>query len=114
MRRIASMLSVLMLSAMWATAASPESTLAGRVLDKDGQPLPGATLALANDALAFAERVMVSGPDGIYRFAQLPPGAGYRLTVSMPGYATLVFSDIDLASGRTVEQSVVLHPSTQL
>ena len=108
------LLLALTLSALPAAAASQEATLTGRVSDRNGQPLPGATLALANDTLAFQERVMLSGPDGTYRFAHLPPGTGYRLTVSMPGFATLIFSDIDLDPGRIHEQNIQLPPSSQL
>src|SRR5262245_23048938 len=92
------------LSAHLATAASSEATLVGKVTDKSGQPLPGATLVLKNDSLAFQERGTLSDTNGEYRFAHLPPGGGYQLTVSLSTYATVVFSDVSLAAGRTQGQ----------
>jgi len=102
------------LSAELATAASTEANLTGKVTDKSGQPLPGATLVLKNDSLAFQEQGTLSDGKGEYRFSHVPPGEGYRLTVSLTGYSTVIFSDIRLDSGRTQEQSVVLHPSGEL
>jgi outer membrane receptor protein involved in Fe transport len=103
-----------LLGAELATAASTEANLAGKVTDKSGQPLPGVTLVLKNDALAFKERGTLSDSQGEYRFSHVPPGEGYRLTVSLTGYSTLIFSDIRLDSGRTQQQSVVLHSSGDL
>ena len=99
---------ILLLSARMA-AASSDATLRGKLTDKNGQPLPGATLVLKNNTLALQERGTLSDAQGEYRFAHLPPGGGYELTVSFSGYSTLVFSDLVLASGRTQEQNIVLH-----
>ncbi|MCI0658146.1 MAG: carboxypeptidase-like regulatory domain-containing protein, partial [Acidobacteria bacterium] len=102
------------LSAHTARAASSEATLVGKVADKSGQPLPGATLVLKNNSLAFQERGTLSDTRGEYRFAHLPPGGGYELTVSLSTYATVIFSDLSLGSGRTQEQGVVLHSAGDL
>ncbi|MCI0567396.1 MAG: carboxypeptidase-like regulatory domain-containing protein, partial [Acidobacteria bacterium] len=91
------------------TAASSEATLVGKVTDMSGQPLPGATLVLKNNSLAFQERGTLSNAGGEYRFAYLPPGGGYELTVSLSGYSTVIFSDLFMGPGRTQEQSIVLH-----
>jgi outer membrane receptor protein involved in Fe transport len=102
------------LSLSEARAASSEATLVGKIADKNGQPLPGATLVLNNKSLAFQERGTLSDAKGEYRFAQVPPGGGYELTVSLPTYATVVFSDLLLGSGRTHEQSVVLQSASDV
>src|SRR4029453_9083968 len=94
--------------------AVSESSLEGTVADQDNHPFPGVTVVLRNDTLAFQERGTLSDAQGKYRFAHLPPGAGYRLTVSMPGYATLVFTDIRLDSGATAIQNAALRPGNEL
>src|SRR5215471_5566182 len=96
------------LSAQWASAASLEATLVGKVSDREGQPLPGATVVLSNDTLAFTQAGTLTDARGDFRFPNLPAGSGYRLTVSLPGYSTLIFSDLALSPGRTAEQLVVL------
>jgi len=112
--RLHGLLLAALLSAVGATAASSDATLVGKVTDKNGQPLPGVTLVLKNNSLAFQEQGTLSDAKGEYRFAHLPPGGGYQLTVSLSGYSTLIFSDLTLDSGRSLEQSVVLHPSGEL
>ena len=112
--RALGLLVALFLTAGASFAASSEATLAGKVIDGSGQPLPGATLTLRNDTLAFQERGTVTDAAGEYRFPHLPPGGGYQLTVSLPTYATLVFSDLTLDSGRTVTQDVLLRAGTEM
>src|SRR5262245_41181280 len=77
-------------------AGSSQATLRGKVFDRNGQPLPGVTVVLHNETLALPEQGTLTDSKGSYRFADIPPGEGYRLTVSLPGYATLVVSDIVL------------------
>src|SRR5262245_63645841 len=95
---------VVLLSAKLASAASSEATLTGKVTDKSGQPLPGATLVLKNDSLAFQERGTLSDAKGEYRFAHLPPGGGYELTVSLTSYSAVIFSAHTLDTGRSLDQ----------
>ena len=108
------LLVAVILSARLAIAASTDATLVGKVTDKNGQPLPGVTLVLKNNSLAFQELGTLSDSQGEYRFAHLPPGGGYQLTVSLSDYSTLIFSDLVLGPGRTQEQGVVLHPKGDL
>jgi len=108
------LLVAVILSAHMATAASSDATLVGKVTDKNGQPLPGVTLVLKNNSLAFQEQGTLSDTKGEYRFAHLPPGGGYQLTISLTGYSTVIFSDLFLGLGRTQEQGVVLHSTGDL
>src|SRR5262245_9721996 len=94
--------------------AGPDAGLAGQVVGGKGQPLPGVTVVLRNDALAFPERGVLTDPEGQYRFINLPPGAGYQMTLSLPGHATVVISDLFLSTGNTLTQNVTLRPSTEL
>jgi hypothetical protein len=55
---------------------SPAAVIRGRVLDKDGRPMPGATVKaeFANPMQQSANSVM-SGPDGRFEIIAVPPGA---------------------------------------
>jgi len=55
---------------------SPAAVIRGRVLDKDGRPMPGATVKaeFANPLHQSANSVM-SGPDGRFEIIAVPPGA---------------------------------------
>ncbi|PYQ10405.1 MAG: hypothetical protein DMH00_11340, partial [Acidobacteria bacterium] len=94
--------------------AASEAILEGQVSDRNGQPLPAVTVVLRNDRLAFQEKGTLTDPQGRYRFAHLPPGPGYQLTVSLPSYATLVFTDLLLESGKTLTQDVTLRPGSEM
>ena len=95
-------------------AASTRAALTGKVTDRNGQPLPGATVVLRNATLDFPEQGTLTNSKGEYRFADLPPGEGYRLTVSLSGHSTLVLSDIVLEPGRSEEQNLVLRPESEM
>src|SRR5215471_18203390 len=95
-------------------AASTQATLTGKVIDRNGQPLPGATVVVRNETLDFHEQGSLTDARGLYRFADLPPGKSYQLTISLPGYATLVLTDIVLEPGRAEEQDIVLRPASEL
>ncbi len=94
--------------------ASTDATLAGTVLDLNGKPLPGVTVILRNRDLAFHEQGTVTNAQGEFRFSLLPPGSRYELTVSLPSFATIVFSELSLDSGRTFIQNAVLRPAADL
>ena len=95
-------------------AASTQATLTGKVIDRNGQPLPGATVVVRNETLDFHEQGSLTDARGLYRFADLPPGKSYQLTISLPGYATLVLTDIVLEPGHAEEQDIVLRPASEL
>ncbi|HEU5180557.1 MAG TPA: carboxypeptidase-like regulatory domain-containing protein, partial [Candidatus Polarisedimenticolia bacterium] len=91
--------------------AAGDAMLQGTVLDSGGKPLPGATVVLRNQDLAFHEQGAITDAAGKFRFPALPAGSRYELTVSLPGFTTIVFSDLSLGPGRTLEQNVVLRPA---
>src|SRR5262245_59727161 len=97
-----------------AALAGTDATLVGTVLDSGGKPLPGATAVLRNRDLAFHAQGAVTSAHGEFRFSLLPPGPRYELTISLPGFASIVFSDLSLESGRTFVQNVVLRPAADL
>src|SRR5262245_17285317 len=71
----------------------------GTVIDRDGTPIPGATVRIANPAIGL-DQGAVSDAKGEFRVVPLSPGRGYSLSVSFPGMATVVLPDVDLPPSR--------------
>ena len=92
----------------------PPPILRGRVVDRTGQPLAGATVVVRNDALAVGETGIVTDAQGNFRIFRLPPGRGYRVRVSLPTYAPVEFSDIELTTDQAYVLDVVLRSATEL
>ncbi|MBI1950303.1 MAG: carboxypeptidase regulatory-like domain-containing protein, partial [Acidobacteria bacterium] len=83
------------------------------MLDRDGAPLPGAIIGVANPALGL-EQGAVTDARGEFRIVPLPPGRGYRLRVSFPGMATVTLPDVDLPPSRISAVQITLFPESQL
>jgi len=89
-RRAALALGVLCLTATFtiatpaALAQSAMRTVQGRILDKDGAALKGATVFL-KDGHTLAVRSYIAGNDGEYRFGQLSQNADYQLWAESDG-----------------------------
>jgi hypothetical protein len=77
----------------------------GTVTDATGAVLPGASVEARNLGTNLT-RTATTDADGRYIFLQLQPGT-YRVTFTMPGFATLVHENIQL----TVGQSLTLPAS---
>ncbi len=78
-----------------AAAQSGSGTLAGTVVDDQGATLPGATV-VATEVATGATRTSVTGVDGAFSFASLPPGR-YRFQITLSGFSPLNLTDVNLA-----------------
>ncbi len=94
--------------------AGTSSDLKGRVTDRSGNPLPGATVTVRNDLLAVGERGAVTDARGSYLFRGLLPGPGYRVRASLPTFAPIEFSDVALEAGGTATLDIVLRPASEV
>ena len=56
----------------------------GTVYDAKGQPMPGITVLLENNATGFT-RIAITGADGSYTIPEVPPADGYIVTASRDG-----------------------------
>jgi hypothetical protein len=93
--------------------ASTPVGVRGTVIDRDGTPIPGATVRVANPALGL-DQGAVSDAKGEFRVVPLSPGRGYSLSVSFPGMATVVMQDVDLPPSRISALQITLFPESQL
>jgi hypothetical protein len=99
------------------------STISGIVLDASGGRISGASLTLTSTGDA-EKRVLVSDGTGGFSFGGLPAGT-FKLTITSPGMAPLVFPDMVLdreercelpqismaIAGATTEVNVVVTPA---
>jgi hypothetical protein len=107
---VAALLATLVPAGLWAQAQT-SGRINGRVLDQDGNPLPGAQVS-ANAPALNLERETVSGANGEFLFALLPIG-GYTVTVSLEGFQPEVLS-LQLGLGQIVPLEVTLRPGDTL
>lgn len=81
----------------------------GSVADATGAILPGATVEARHIDTNLA-RTTVSDSEGRFIFLQLPPGM-YKLTFTLPGFATLVQENVDLTVGQAITLPAVMKVS---
>jgi outer membrane receptor protein involved in Fe transport len=99
---------LLLLSLSIAYAQTSPGTIKGVVVDKDGSPLPGATVTLENRAIGVVGLGGVTNAQGEFRIMPVPAGKAYALRVSLPGYQKIEFT-IEVYAGKTVVQNVTLR-----
>ena len=80
------------------------------VMDKDKNPLPGATVTISGAAV-MGTRAYVTSETGVFRFAALLPGE-YDVRTEMPGFKTQVRKGILVSVGQTAEVDVQLDQTT--
>ena len=73
-------------------------SLAGTVRDTSGAVLPGVTIEASSPALITKVRTGVTDDTGQYRIPDLPPGT-YKVTFTLPGFATVVREGVELSGG---------------
>jgi hypothetical protein len=82
-------------------------TIRGIVTDEASLPLPGVTVELSSPVLLGGIHSQVTGENGIYRFANLPPGS-YRLVFSLEGFQRIERQGIAIVVKGTVTEDIIL------
>ena len=86
------------------------SAMNGKITDKEGAPLPGATI-LAIHTPTGSEFGNVSDADGFYRIANMNVGGPYTITVTFIGFDPVVNENVFLDLGQTFKYSISLGES---
>lgn len=89
-----------------ANAQATDGNIVGVVYDASGAILPGASVELLNTATSVRSNTS-TGPQGIYRFGNLPVGT-YNITVTAPGFATTLLKDVAVELNRTTTVNITL------
>src|SRR5262245_8615396 len=89
--------------------AQTAAAIAGRVVDRNGQGLSGATVSARPIGTGPLVRA-VSGEDGSYRLERLAAGA-YRVTVSLEGWDAARYNHVLVGAGATATLNATLDIS---
>jgi hypothetical protein len=88
------------------------ATLRGTVFDKTQRVISGAEVRLVNNDTGLSRRTS-SNAEGVFVFNIVPP-SHYRVRISVRGFSTVAFDDIELTVGRTTTIDAVLVPSSRV
>ena len=104
------MLSAAVGSARVASAQTGTGEIFGKVTDRTGAVLPGATVTVSGDALILPQSTGVSS-GGSYRFPNLPIGV-YSVTFELTGFKRVILADVRVQAGFNAEVNGRLELST--
>ncbi len=89
-------------------ANAQDSGVTGVVTDATGAVIPRVKVTLTHSGTGAAYETTTNDV-GVYLFAKVPPGSGYKLTFVKEGFATLTISDATLGVNRTETFNVQLE-----
>jgi hypothetical protein len=111
MKRKAIWLAAVLVCAISTSAwAQQTGEIFGRVVDKSGAVLPGATVTVSGPAL-IQPRVVTTSETGSYRVPELPIGL-YSVSFELTGFRTTVYQDIRVNIGFNAQVNGELELST--
>ncbi len=91
---------------------STTCSVSGVVIDSDNNPLPRVTVILEGHPM-LGLVICITGEDGKFHIANLPPGEGYSLHIEKPDYQTKEYTGINIALNDDIYFPVVLKRDTQ-
>ena len=109
-RRIPVFVLAFLLFSITAFAQTQAGEIFGRVTDRTGAVLPGATVTISGDALIQPQTTGVSS-SGSYRFPNLPIGL-YSVAFELGGFKRMVRADVRIQAGFNAEVNGRLELST--
>jgi hypothetical protein len=104
-------LALVFLSSMSYSQSRETGALEGKVIDSEGNPLPGAEVKISSPNMIGGARSRVTEADGKYRFVGLQPGT-YTIEASIAGFASERKEGIRVFVAMTVTVDFVLKIKT--
>ena len=98
---------LLFLSGLALAQSGSTGAIEGKVLDEEGNPLPGAEVKLSSPDMIGGTKVWTTQADGKFRFVALLRGT-YALEASLSGFATVKREDIRVYVGQTITVDLAL------
>ncbi|MGB8489726.1 MAG: carboxypeptidase regulatory-like domain-containing protein [Bacteroidales bacterium] len=111
LKRILAFLTILIMPMITYGQGATTSTLAGHVTDKNGDPLPGATI-VATHTPSGTRYATIADNAGNYGIQNMRVGGPYKVDVSFIGYSASSYTEITLRLGETYAQDCQLSEST--
>ena len=100
---------VLLLAGVLSAQAPTAGRIIGTVLDDQGAPLPGVSVAAKSPRLV-GTAATVTDANGVYRLLALPPGT-YTVTYALPGFQEVVREGIALSVEQALTVDLQMKPS---
>ncbi|MHB8056054.1 MAG: carboxypeptidase-like regulatory domain-containing protein, partial [Candidatus Aminicenantales bacterium] len=88
-------------------SAQQFGTLLGKVVDKDGNALPGVSVTLTGNKTA--PRVYVTSAEGNYRFLNLPVAGDYALKFELVGFGVVTREGLASSYGQNTEINITMQ-----
>ncbi len=85
-------------------------SITGKVLDQNGEPLPGVNISLTGGKIAPMS--VISSTEGNFRFLSLPVAKDYTLKFELSGFTTVNREQLDVSFGRNVELKITMNQAT--
>jgi hypothetical protein len=92
--------------------AQTTGAIRGVVLDMSGAPLPGVVVGVSSQSQAVAGRGAVTDAAGQFQVPSLPAGRDYVVRATLPGYATVGLSEVEVEEGQAAAVRITLQPET--
>lgn len=102
---------ILLATSLAAVAQVRTGILTGRVLDDQGEPLPGVSITVVSPAMIEGTRSETTNERGVYRFINLDPGV-YTLKAELQAFAPFEQTDIRVRLGLTSTVDIKLLPTS--
>ena len=113
-KNLLTLLLLLAVSTLLNGQGSTTSSMSGKIIDNQGEPLPGATVVAVHVSSGTLYGANVNNT-GLFSIQGMRPGGPYRVEVSFIGFSTKTFTDINLLLGETyVLNTDLTESSTQL
>jgi hypothetical protein len=106
MKKLLSILLLLVSAASTMYGQAGLGTLAGTVTDSNGAGIPNATVTLTGTN--GVKQTTTTGDHGDYTFSSLPVGHFYSLTIAATGFTQSKISDVSTSVGTTITQDAKL------
>src|SRR6266571_5120766 len=101
---------ILMIAATFSKAQTTTASFQGTVADATGAVLPGAQVTASNVETGL-KRTTTTSDEGRFLLSELPPGS-YEMTVTLPGFETLVRKGMTLTVGQQANLALVMNVGT--
>jgi hypothetical protein len=79
----------------------------GKIVDTEGNPLPGVTVTLTGALTAPV--TVITSVEGAFRFMALPPAKDYVIKAELKGFKTLIRENIIVVVGKNTELTLVME-----
>ncbi len=95
----------LMAASCFGQSAAGVAGISGVVKDPSGSTVPNAKVVISSDSRGVV-RTVGTNESGLFAAPALLPGAGYKVTVTAPGFAAYETKDLELEVGQNMNLTI--------